>query len=121
MAIMCEDDSLEMQIMIQRILDSIEKRWAKSEQEAFIAAVILNPVYKMTPFAVLDFTTSAGCLVLIKKLYIHLFGSLTSDEDQLLYDELMEYLYDDGCYKNFAPFVMNICQCAKEQVCVCYT
>lgn len=76
MAIMHEDDSADTPYMIKKILDSIEKQWAKSEQEAFIVMVILNPVYKLTPFAVLDFMTSAGCLMLVKKLYLHFFDSL---------------------------------------------
>jgi len=32
------------------ILDSIEKQWAKADQDVFITAVILNPFVKMAAF-----------------------------------------------------------------------
>ena len=115
-AIKAEDTSSDTPHMINRILSSIKKQWAKLEQEALIAAVILNPVYKLTPFSALDFTTSVGCLALIKKLYLCFFQSLTPDEDQGLYDKLDEYLHDCGCYKNFTAFVINACQHARGKV-----
>jgi hypothetical protein len=33
------------------ILESIEKRWAKADQDVFIAAVLLNPFVKASPFS----------------------------------------------------------------------
>ena len=38
--------------VIQTMLDSIKKWWKASDQEIFILAIILNPVLKLTPFAV---------------------------------------------------------------------
>ncbi|KJA26430.1 hypothetical protein HYPSUDRAFT_120776, partial [Hypholoma sublateritium FD-334 SS-4] len=32
------------------IIKSIEKRWQKTDQEVFVAAVILNPFYRLAPF-----------------------------------------------------------------------
>ncbi|KAF8982259.1 hypothetical protein BDQ17DRAFT_1437966 [Cyathus striatus] len=37
--------------LIQAIIDSIEKRWGKCNQEAFILAILLHPSLKTTPFA----------------------------------------------------------------------
>ncbi|KAF8226016.1 hypothetical protein L208DRAFT_1224651, partial [Tricholoma matsutake] len=68
-AMLSEDNSLETQYLVQCIIDSIEKHWTKSEQEAFIAALCLNPVYKLGPFTDVNFTTLAGILHLLKKLY----------------------------------------------------
>ena len=52
------------------ILDSIEKRWAKADQDIFITAVILNPFVKMAAFSPqVQFLTRAGVLSLMKHLY----------------------------------------------------
>lgn len=42
------------------IIASIEKQWAVSDQEIFVAAVLLNPFYRNTPFAPLSFLNNAG-------------------------------------------------------------
>lgn len=114
-ALLAEDNSLETRYLVQRIIDSIEKRWAKSEQEAFIAALFLNPVYKLGPFADVDFTTLAGILHLLKKLYVRFFGELTVAEDQQMYDELQDYLHDTGRFKGSAALVKNMCAAARAQ------
>lgn len=33
-----------------QIIDSLERRWVKTDQKVFIAAIILNPIYKQTAF-----------------------------------------------------------------------
>ena len=43
-------------------LNSIESRWAKCDQDIFIAAIILNPIYKTVPFANLLILNLAGIL-----------------------------------------------------------
>ncbi|GLB43960.1 putative protein of unknown function (DUF 659) [Lyophyllum shimeji] len=48
-----EDDAVGCNAIVQ----SIERRWAKADQEVFIAAVILNPLYQTTPFAQLPSST----------------------------------------------------------------
>jgi hypothetical protein len=114
-ALLAEDNSFETRYLVQRIIDSIEKRWAKSEQEAFIAALFLNPVYKLGPFADVDFTTLAGILHLLKKLYGRFFGELTVAEDQQMYDELQDYLHDTGRFRGSAALVKNMCASARAQ------
>ena len=32
------------------IINSLEKRWSKADQELFIASVLINPFYRSTPF-----------------------------------------------------------------------
>lgn len=67
------------------ILDSIEKRWAKADQDVFIAAVILNPFIKTSAFkfsAEANFLTRAGIFGLMKRLYRHFF-SITETPEEL--------------------------------------
>jgi len=79
-----------------------------------IAALFLNPVYKLGPFADVDFTTLAG-IHLLKKLYVHFFGELTVAEDQQMYNELQDYLHDTGCFRGLAALVKNMCASAQAQ------
>jgi hypothetical protein len=47
------------------ILDSLEWRWMTADQDVFIAAIILNPIHKATPFAKSPQFTAAGILSLM--------------------------------------------------------
>jgi hypothetical protein len=63
------------------ILDSIEKRWAKADQDVFITVVILNPFVKTTAFfAEVPFLTRAGVLALMKRLYQRFFSITETSE-----------------------------------------
>lgn len=55
------------------IIESIEARWATADQEIFIAAVVLNPFYKSTPFSPLQFLTNAGIHSMLGRLWQRLF------------------------------------------------
>ena len=88
------------------IIDSIEKHWAKAEQEVFIATVVLNPFIKVTLFSSqLEFLAPANILALLKCLYSRFF-SVTEQEDELkvnmmqLYSNLDEYFKGTGICKN---------------------
>ncbi|KAF8890537.1 hypothetical protein CPB84DRAFT_1683533, partial [Gymnopilus junonius] len=52
------------------ILESLEKRWLKMDQEVFIAAVILNPVYQLKPFSRIQYLNVASIIGLMTCLYI---------------------------------------------------
>lgn len=54
------------------IIASLEKRWSKSDQEIFIAAVIVNPFYRMEPFAKKLEFTNARVVDLIERVWIRL-------------------------------------------------
>jgi hypothetical protein len=65
------------------ILESIEKQWAKADQDVFIAAVLLNPFVKASPFSPqVPFLTRAGVLSLMKCLYLRFF-SVTETTNKL--------------------------------------
>ena len=84
------------------IIDSIEKCWAKADQDVFIAAVILNPFFKCGPFSSEARSWSeASILALLQRLYKRFF-SFTEREDELevnlntLYSNVGEYLASEG-------------------------
>jgi hAT family C-terminal dimerisation region len=102
------------------IIDSIEKRWAKAEQEVFIAAVVLNPFIKVTPFSSQsDFLAPANILALLKRLYSRFF-SVTEREDELkenmmqLYSNLDEYFKGTGICKNLVSWAEAVEEHAKH-------
>jgi len=57
----------------QAILDSIEARWAKSDQEVFVA-MVLNPFFQMSVFWPLQCFNKAEMRVLFTKLYRRFFA-----------------------------------------------
>ncbi|KAH9023573.1 hypothetical protein EDB83DRAFT_2527307 [Lactarius deliciosus] len=84
------------------ILDSIEKWWAKADQDIFIAAVLLNLFVKTAPFSLqVSFLTRAGMFTLLKRLYQRFF-SITESPDQLaanintLFTDVQNYFGNDG-------------------------
>jgi len=52
-----DDNDLEAR---NAVLESAKHRWAQVDQEVFIAAVILNPLYKDKPFNNIPLTTRAN-------------------------------------------------------------
>lgn len=61
--------SVEENSIIQAIIDSLKKRWSKCDQDVFLAAVVLNPLYRIKPFARLRKFTNAGLMTLFVKLW----------------------------------------------------
>jgi hypothetical protein len=116
-ALMVEDTSFDTHAVLQAVLDSIEKRWKKTEQEAFIVSVILNPTHKLKPFnRVCRFTTLAGAIALLKKLYKRFFGALSTDDDQAFYEEATEYLNNVGHYRDLSEHAEHISTQARRLV-----
>jgi len=57
------------------IINSLETRWGKSDQEIFIAAVLVNPFFRMAPFAALPVFSKARIRLLFTKLYRRFFNT----------------------------------------------
>jgi hypothetical protein len=102
------------------IIDSIEKRWAKADQDVFVAAVILNPFIKTAPFSSQTrLVTRASILSLLKRLYARFF-SITEEEDRLkeslqqLYSNLEGYLDATGICEGLTSYVSAIEDDAKH-------
>ena len=57
------------------IISSLESRWAKADQELFIASVVVNPFYCTTPFTKIPALNNAGIHMLLEYMWEHLFSS----------------------------------------------
>jgi hypothetical protein len=96
------------------ILDSIEKRWEKVDQDVFIAAVILNPFVKTAAFsAQVRFLTRAGVLALMKRLYQRFFSITDTTEEfeenmQRLFSNVEDYFAGSGICADITQYVSAI-------------
>ncbi|KAG1893565.1 uncharacterized protein F5891DRAFT_962744 [Suillus fuscotomentosus] len=72
------------------VLASIERRWGQCDQEVFIAAIIVNPFYKVSPFQNVPLTTRAGLATLFARLWRRFYN--TNDIPLDLYTDLDDYL-----------------------------
>lgn len=84
------------------LLESIEKRWMKSDQDVFIAAVILNPVFTCEPFGSHDALTAGNILVLMHRLWKRFYRE---DAPPALGVELLQYLQRHGKYASINSLV----------------
>ena len=97
------------------ILHSIEQRWAKADQDVFIAAVILNPFVWILPFrASVSFLNLAGILSLLKRLYARFFKEPAPIE---LHRNLQDYLGSTGpTFHDLQSYMETIKSEAARQV-----
>ncbi|KIJ19530.1 hypothetical protein PAXINDRAFT_68982, partial [Paxillus involutus ATCC 200175] len=79
------------------ILESAERHWSRCDQEVFIAAVIINPFYRVAPFNNISLTTRAGLAALFTRLWLRFYGG--DDVPVELLTDLEWYLDSSG---NFA-------------------
>lgn len=79
----------------EALLNSIEKRWMKSDQDVFIAALVLNPVYNGEPFSMHDALTAGNLLLLMRRLW----KRFHHEEAPATLDlEVLQYLRREGKY-----------------------
>src|ERR1700731_2662559 len=71
------------------VLSSIEQQWQKTDQEVFIAGVLLNPFHKACPFHAAPFSTMAGLYNLLYHLWMCFYNQ---DPPAELYGQLKAYL-----------------------------
>ncbi|KAG1726294.1 ribonuclease H-like domain-containing protein [Suillus lakei] len=100
------------QIGLRAIIDSLEKRWSKCDQTVFIAAVILNPLYKAKPFAQIRQFTTAGITSLLLKLWQRFQSSPVPES---LRKEILDYLQDRGDYECFSEWAEGERNAAETQ------
>jgi hypothetical protein len=107
--------SVEEKTMIQAIIDSLEKRWSKCDQDVFLAAVILNPLYRIKPFARIRKFTNAGVIALLVKLWDRFYSNIPHE---LFRKEVLEYLEGHGDYgEEFVNWVDLVRTSAQAEVC----
>lgn len=78
------------------VLDSIERRWKKADQAIFVAAVVLNPLYRLEPFRDLDFLTTAALQRLLGELWKRFYKE---DAPHELMTGIADYLNWKGRYQ----------------------
>ncbi|KAH8981982.1 hypothetical protein EDB92DRAFT_1952750 [Lactarius akahatsu] len=96
------------------ILDSIKKRWAKADQDVFVATILLNLFIKTSMLdPTLPFLTHAGVYALMKCLYQHFFSvtETTAVLEQDLWGLLLnieEYFMSSGSFSHMEHLVFTI-------------
>ncbi|KIK78261.1 hypothetical protein PAXRUDRAFT_16962 [Paxillus rubicundulus Ve08.2h10] len=83
---------------------SIERRWAKCDQEIFIAAVMINPFYKTTPFSRISSLNNANIHTLLECLYTRFFQC---DPPPTFDDQVTHYLHGMGEFKTLRKSAPN--------------
>lgn len=87
------------------IMKSIEARWAKNDHELFIAAVILNPFYQITPFRDRFEFNNAGIIGLFVRLWKR-FNKTTEPPDPAFLLYAQQYLTQTKAFGN----LLEMCQ-----------
>jgi hypothetical protein len=101
----------EDQIGRDAILRSIEARWARSDQEIFIAAVVLNPFFQITPVAAHRCFTNACIHAMVDHLWRRFYGS---EPPQELHQQTKDYLSRTGLFQELES-QMKIATIAAER------
>ena len=82
------------------MLAAIEARWAKADQDVFIASVILNPFYKTRPFQLIGETTAGGASALFERLWKRFFAE---DPPAALWENTLQYLSNRESFARALP------------------
>lgn len=98
----------------QAIIESIEKRWKKSDQAPFIAAIILNPLLKTTPFRPFSSFSLADIHNLFKKLFIQFFPG----EEPQLFTDISNYLEGRGNFASMEEIISEVKRMGASDVCI---
>ena len=85
----------EDQVGCNTILGSLEKRWLAADQNIFIATVIVNPLYRTTPFTAHPHFMNACVKSLLALLYLRFFKMHAPND---FYMELHDFLMGSGQY-----------------------
>lgn len=96
------------------ILSSLEKRWAKADQEVFIAAVLVNPLFRASPFRRLDFLNRSGIRALFTRLWKRFYPS--SEAAFEFSNPIFNFIDGDGFFIELDESVHYELQIATLQV-----
>ncbi|KAI9568731.1 hypothetical protein HD554DRAFT_2038720 [Boletus coccyginus] len=75
------------------VLESAKCQWARCNQEVFIAAIISNPFYGVTPFRKIFLTTCGGLAALFSCFWLRFYEE---DAPVKLFTDLEHYLTSSG-------------------------
>lgn len=96
------------------ILKSIELRWSKADQAVFIAAVILNPIYMLEPFADLQEFSEMEIEALLVRLWQRFFP--TTPTPPALYEDINQYLHKKERFQHIDANTKSKLEQAKMKV-----
>ncbi|KAF8989582.1 hypothetical protein BDQ17DRAFT_1169802, partial [Cyathus striatus] len=98
--------------LIQAIIDSIEKRWAKCDQEAFILAIVLHPSLKTAPFAKnMPQLVPASLWQILHHLWTRFYSE---DIPTNLFKEFMDYLHSRGVYSVLTGYIDSLQEVSSD-------
>lgn len=95
------------------ILQSIERRWLKTDQDVFIAGILLNPFHKGRPFCAAPFSTVAGLYNLLHCLWKRFYYEEPPAE---LYREYKAYINGTGDFQAMQNFMLGMQSSAEKEV-----
>jgi hypothetical protein len=76
----------------EKVLESLERRWAAADQEPFIAAVVLNPFLRGRCLSrARPALTPAGLCAMLKRLHLRVFGKAVDSHFQAAF---MDYYHE---------------------------
>ena len=84
-------------IACNAIINSIEKRWSKADQELFIASVLINPFYRSAPFTEHHTFSYAGQRSLFSRLWMR-FNNSTSLPPPEFLSQADNFIRGSGTY-----------------------
>ena len=92
-------------VVKQAVLNSIELRWSKCDQDVFIAAAILNPFVKISPFHRLQIFTNAGIDDLLSRLWRCFYSCA---EPVGFMEEIRNYMHGREYYASMATYGQKV-------------
>ena len=96
------------------ILDSLEKRWSKADQDVFIAAVLLNPFFKHRPFKPLPRFQPANIHHLFVRLWTWFFPG--EAVPPTLYYNVLHYLRETGDFQSLQDCATSCLRVSEQMV-----
>ena len=111
----CFSDA-DKQPLREAVLQSIEARWAKADQDVFLAAVILNPELRTKPFRALNFLNILGITSLLSRLTTRFWPNDPVGTSSQLHSEIQEYLLNQGRFEGIEGYVIQDIEAANDQV-----
>jgi hypothetical protein len=92
------NDAVDQRIK-NAVLSSIEKRWEKCDQEVFLAAAILNPFIRTSPFQPLPCLNLMGIITMFSRLYKRFFG--VDVPANVITANVQDYFNNSGLFHDF--------------------
>jgi hypothetical protein len=81
----------------QALMESLERRWSKSDQDVFIAAIVLNPFHRLRPFRPERSVVSLGAVhALLSRLWVRFYPTIPLPHN--FYSDTRSYLHGQEPY-----------------------